>query len=71
MLKSFVGSVLGAITLATISSVTGVLMEWFGFDSTFVTVAGVSAVIGAVLGWILPGLFIKPLLFFLEPDIFD
>ena len=71
MIKSTVGALLGFVTLIGLVLIVGLALDALAFDRSLLAVVGVSGVAGAVLGWLRPGLFIKTLLFFLEPSVFD
>ena len=71
MIKSLVGALLGSLVLAVMIPLTGLLLGWLEFDKVLLAVGAISAVAGAILGWLRPGLFIKTILFFVEPTIFD
>ena len=71
MVKSLIGALLGSLTLAVIVSLTGLLLGWLGFDKSLLVAGGISAIGGAILGWIRPAIFTNTLLFFLEPSVFD
>jgi hypothetical protein len=71
MIKSLVGALLGALSLSLIVSVSVLLMGWLGSPASLLVVAGIAAVGGAILGWVRPRLFIRPILFFLDPSVFD
>lgn len=71
MIRSLVGALLGSLTFVVLVSLSGLLLGWFGLDPGLLLAGGVSAIAGAVLGWVRPGLFIHTLLFFIEPSLFD
>jgi hypothetical protein len=71
MIKSLIGALVGSLTLFVIVSVSGLLLGWPGSPEGLLVAGGIGAIGGAILGWIRPGLFIKTILFFLEPSIFD
>ena len=69
MIKSIVGAVAGAVTLGILAPLLAVVFGWIEFESVFAFGIG-SAVVGAVLGFFVPMLFIRSVLFFLDPDLF-
>jgi hypothetical protein len=71
MLKSLVGALVGSLTLAIVVPLAGLLLGWVEFDKGVLVVSGISAIGGAILGWVRPGIFLKTILFFIEPSIFD
>lgn len=70
MIKSSVGALLGAVSVPVLVVGAGLLAGWLELGA-LLPVAGISAVAGAILGFLRPGWFINTLLFFLEPSVFD
>ena len=71
MLKALLGALAGALLVSLAVSVTGLVLDWLEFDRTLLVVAGVSALAGAVVGFLRPKPFVGLVFFFLEPSLLD
>lgn len=71
MIKQLVGALLGALSFAVVLPCSALLVGWAELGDLSLAVFASCAAAGAVLGWLRPGLFIKTLLFFIEPNLFD
>lgn len=71
MIRSTLGALLGALTIAVLVSAARLLLGWLGFDGTLLLAGGLGALAGAALGWLRPRIFLAPMRVFLEPNLFD